>query len=109
LRRIVLLEARAREKVTKLDGLWRRPVRGLRGATARPGSMTQFIREQGLLPEGEIARIIRLGVPSLKQWVEAALGAPEPRPEVSEWLDRFDSVAQAGMPEAPSAALRLAA
>jgi hypothetical protein len=40
------------------DGLWRRAVKGCRGATPKPGSMTQYIRQQALLPSDEIDRII---------------------------------------------------
>ena len=34
-------------------GLWRKAVKGHRGATPKPGSMTEYIREKGLL-EGEL-------------------------------------------------------
>jgi hypothetical protein len=58
LRIIVLMEARAKPRLRNVDGLWRRPVLGRRGATPRPGSITEFIRERGLLPPDEIDRII---------------------------------------------------
>lgn len=58
LRKIVLIEARARPRLHSIDGLWRKPVRGARGATPRPGSMTEFIRERRLLPPDEIDAII---------------------------------------------------
>lgn len=51
LRQIVLMEARAKPRLTKVEGLWRK------GTKKRPGSMTQFIAEQGLLPAEEIERI----------------------------------------------------
>ena len=58
LRIIVLMEARAKPRLRNVDGLWRRPVLGRRGATPRPGSITEFIRERGLLPPAEVDRII---------------------------------------------------
>ena len=73
LRRLVVIEARtaprhldfARAKgwprgegVPLTEGLWRRRVKGMRGATAKPGSMTQFMRDESLLPGDEIERII---------------------------------------------------
>lgn len=72
-RRIVVIEARATQRhldyaeakgwprgVGKpvIEGLWRKRVKGMRGATAKPGSMTEYIREQGLLPEREVAALI---------------------------------------------------
>jgi hypothetical protein len=75
LRRIVIVEARtvrrhldyaeekgwpAGEGVPLTHGLWRKPVKGMRGATPRPGSMTQFIKDRGLLPAAEIDRLVEL-------------------------------------------------
>ena len=40
------------------EGFWRRAVKGCRGATPKPGSMTEYIRQRGLVPSEEIARII---------------------------------------------------
>lgn len=57
LRRIVVMEARAKPRLRTTEGLWRSTVKGLRGATPRPGSMTQFIIEQGLLPADEVAEL----------------------------------------------------
>lgn len=53
LRRIVRMEARARPrfKTAAMKGLWGRD------SKKRPGSMTEFIRVNGLLPSEEIARI----------------------------------------------------
>lgn len=58
LRRIVIIEARARPRLHSIDGLWRKPVKGARGAMPRPGSMTEFIRQHQLLPPDEIDAII---------------------------------------------------
>lgn len=69
LRRIVMIEARAAQRnldaamergwpngvgVPLTEGLWRRRVKGMRGAIAKPGSMTEYIREKGLLPAEEV-------------------------------------------------------
>jgi len=69
LKRIVVLEARAKQKhldyaegrgwprgigVPLTEGIWRRSVKGCRGATPKPGSMTEYIREKGFLSSDEI-------------------------------------------------------
>ena len=54
LRRIIRLEARAAPRLQTCEGLWRTTVKGTRGGTPRPGSMTRFIREQRLLDWDEI-------------------------------------------------------
>jgi hypothetical protein len=56
-RRIVVLEARAQPRLRTTEGLWRTTVKGTRGGTPRPGSMTRFIVEQGLLPPDEVAEL----------------------------------------------------
>jgi hypothetical protein len=43
--RIIAIEDAAAYRLRKIHGLWKTPVKGQRGAIARPGSMTQFIRE----------------------------------------------------------------
>ncbi len=76
LKRIVVIEARtakrhldfarARAKAKGVvwdgkpitEGLWRKPVKGCRGATPKPGSMTQYIRDKALLPGAEVDRLI---------------------------------------------------
>lgn len=69
------------------DGLWRKPVKGMRGAIPKPGSMTQFIRDKGLLPCDEIDRIIaatptapfsrddfaRMGFANWQDWLAAII------------------------------------
>lgn len=90
LRLIVLMEARAAPRLRNIDGLWRKPVKGARGGTPRPGSMTQFIREQRLLPEKEIDTIINECPTALITWQEAHADKPlEARPALSEWIDFF--------------------
>lgn len=51
LRLIVLVEARAAPRLHTVEGLWRRSTK------ARPGSMTDYIRNEGLLPAHEVDRI----------------------------------------------------
>ncbi|OPY05598.1 MAG: hypothetical protein A4E61_00246 [Syntrophorhabdus sp. PtaB.Bin184] len=46
LRRIVRMEARAFPRLTSCEGLWRNTVKGTRGGTARPGSMTTLHQEK---------------------------------------------------------------
>jgi hypothetical protein len=72
---IVIIEARTRQRhldkaeerswprgegVPLIEGLWRRRVKGMRGATPKPGAMTDYIREKGLLPAEQIDRLIAL-------------------------------------------------
>lgn len=74
LKRIVVLEARARQthldyaarrgwprgvNVPLTEGIWRRRVKGVRrGSVPKPGSMTEYICDKGLLPAQEINRLI---------------------------------------------------
>lgn len=97
LRRIVLMEARAKPRLRTIDGLWRKPVQEHRGATARPGSMTEYIRARGLLPSGEIDAIVALAPSALVRFREASRGAPGEAPPMGEWLDLFDAAAAAGL------------
>lgn len=48
LRRIVIMEARALPRLNAREGLW------IRSTRRRPGSMTVFIRREGLLPPEEV-------------------------------------------------------
>ena len=57
LRRIVAMEARAAPRLGTVEGLWRKAVKGHRGAIPHPGSMTEYIRERGLLPADEVDAI----------------------------------------------------
>lgn len=103
LRRIVLMEARAKPRLRAIDGLWRKPVLGRRGATPRPGSMTQYIVERGLLPHDEVEAIIAVAPQDLVAFRDAAAAAEGVRPAMSEWLALFDAAAAAGLqgPGAP--------
>lgn len=93
-KRIVVIEARTRQKhldyaerkgwpkgvgVPLTEGIWRKRVKGMRGATPKPGSMTEYIRQKGLLPAAEIDRLIaatpthplkRGDIPDWETWMQ---------------------------------------
>jgi hypothetical protein len=75
---VVILEARTRQRhldhaklkhwprgvgVPLCEGLWRRSVKGCRGAIPRPGSMTEYIREEGCFRQRKL-----IGSPRLHLW-----------------------------------------
>lgn len=92
LRLIILIEARAAPRLRSVDGLWRSPILGKRGAEARPGSMTQFIREQRLLSSAEIDEIIRQAPSDLLVFQRAAARMNlVDRPPMGDWLARFNA------------------
>ena len=84
LRTIVLIEARASPRLKTVEGLWRRSTR------TRPGRMTDFIRNEGLLPDEEIARIIESAPADLVAFQTRAASQPlEERTPMASWLERF--------------------
>lgn len=84
LRIIVLVEARAAPRLRTVEGLWRSSTR------TRPGRMTDFIRNERLLPAGEIDRIEAEAPTSLSLFQEAAAEIPLPeRPHLADWIARF--------------------
>lgn len=90
LRLIVLIEARAQPRLRVVEGLWRKAVKGAAGAQARPGSMTAFIRQEGLLPEHDIAHIIAAAPADLLDFQRAAALSPlGERATMEDWLTRF--------------------
>jgi len=96
LRIIVLMEARAKPRLRNVDGLWRRPVLGRRGATPRPGSITEFIRERGLLSPAEVDRIIEDAPTALLDFQAAQAALPfEQRAPLGRWLDDFHRASNA--------------
>lgn len=101
LRRIVLMEARAKPRLVNVEGLWRRAVKGHRGAVAKPGDMTSFIRAEGLLPEHEIDWIASAAAPALVAFQQRAADVPlHRRADLAQWLRLFDMKA-AGLFDAP--------
>ena len=90
LRLIILIEARAAPRLQKIDGLWRKPVLGYRGAEARPGSMTAFIRQEGLLSDEAISEIIENAPTNLISFQQGAARVPlDARPPIRKWIERF--------------------
>jgi hypothetical protein len=93
LRRIVLMEARAKTRLEKVDGLWRKPIKGARGATPRPGSMTEYIEQKALLSANEIADIADNAPTELVAFQQAHEATPiGQRPHINSWLDYFDRI-----------------
>jgi hypothetical protein len=94
LRRIVLLEARAKPRLTKVEGLWRTSTK------KRPGTMTQFIAEHGLLSADEIARIQQVPT-QLVRFQEAFASGAESR-RLGQFLhDEFPDIYPTLPDEAP--------
>lgn len=92
LRLIVLIEARAKPRLRTVEGLWRSPIAGKRGNEPRPGAMTDFIRDAGLLPAAEIEHIIRTAPFELLSFqVAAARVDLAERPPISAWIERFNA------------------
>ncbi len=86
LRLIVLVEARAAPRLQTVEGLWRKSTR------ERPGSMTRFIRERGLLPSDEIDAIIAGAPVDLIAFQRVAAEIPlAERPTMRDWIDRFNA------------------
>jgi hypothetical protein len=92
LRRIVLMEARAKPRLRNVEGLWRKSVKGRNGAERRPGAMTDFIRGEQLLPPDEIDAIIAMAPAALLRFQDAEGNIPvHRRAELSAWLKWFDA------------------
>lgn len=91
LRCIVLMEARAKPRLKSCEGLWRKAVKGVRGGTPRPGDMTSYIRERGLLPADEVDYVAANAPDAFISWQEAHADTPiEERPTVRSWLEFFN-------------------
>lgn len=82
LQRIVVMEARAKPRLTKIEGLWRKSTR------TRPGSMTEYIRAAGLLPDAEVDRLVALVPTEIARRIE---NYGDGRP-VESWDDFFRRV-----------------
>ena len=92
LRRIILMEARAKPRLRNVEGLWRKSVKGRNGAERRPGAMTDFIRDERLLPPDEIDAIIAMAPAALLRFQDAeGQFALDKRAELSAWLKWFDA------------------
>jgi hypothetical protein len=90
LERIVLMEARAKPRLIKIEGLWRNGVKGKKNpADKRPGRMTDYIRSEGLLPAEVIDRIEHNAPKELIDRAEAFANGLE----VDDWADVLDGLA----------------
>jgi hypothetical protein len=86
LRLIVLVEARAAPRLHTVEGLWRKSTK------ARPGRMTDFIRNEGLLPEQEVDRIWNEAPRELIRFQDVAAMIPlDDRPTMRDWIERFNA------------------
>lgn len=92
LRTIILMEARAKPRLRTVEGLWRKAVVGRRGAVPRPGTMTAYIRDRGLLPPLEVDRIVSEAPLALVAFQAAQADKPvEHRMSMARWLDMFNA------------------
>ena len=90
LRLIVLMEARARPRLQKIEGLWRNGVKGTRGGEARSGRMTDYIVAKGLLPAAEVDEIQRAAPEDLVRFQQSQADVPiEDRAELASWVRVF--------------------
>jgi hypothetical protein len=106
LRRIVLMEARAAPRLRQIEGLWRNGVKGTRGAEKRPGRITDYIRQQGLLPAAEIDAIIAMAPAALVRFQADQATAPVgERADLGKWLALFDRRDQGAFDAAGAAPL----
>jgi len=85
LRRIVTMEARAQPRFRKVEGLWRKATK------KRPGSMTEYIRLNGMLPESEIDALQKAVPKELVQRVEDWREG-EPIEDWDEFRGRMDAL-----------------
>ena len=86
------MEARAKPRLRNVEGLWRKSVKGRNGAERRPGAMTDFIRDEQLLPSDEIDAIIATAPAALVRFQDTEGNFPiEKRAELSAWLRWFDA------------------
>ena len=97
LRTIVLMEARAKPRLRTIEGLWRKPVVGRGGAIPRPGNITAYIRELGLLAPSEVDRIVADAPLALVAFQAAQARKPvDQRMSMARWLDAFHRGQSAG-------------
>lgn len=95
LRRIVLMEARAKPRLHKIEGLWRRK----RWRDGRSGSITDFIRERQLLPADEIDRIMHEVPTELVRYQHAyADGAQQCRGSLNSFRSSLERICMAHKP-----------
>jgi hypothetical protein len=94
LRRIVVMEARAAPRLEKIEGLWRNGCKGTRGGEKKPGRMSDFIVEEGLLSAAEVENL-RKRVPLAIVDAQGRHAAAEPIQPWDELLDGLAGFAEA--------------
>jgi hypothetical protein len=78
-------------RLTSIEGLRRKSVKGCRGATPHPGSMSAFIRAEALLPAAEIDLIEASAPAALLRFQEAQAGLDAAdRTPIADWLALFE-------------------
>jgi hypothetical protein len=98
---MVVMEPRAEPRLERIQGLWRNGVKGTRGGKGRPGRMTDFIRQHGLLPGDEIDRLVEsaakeilqnqhrfangLEIPDWHDFLESFTPEDEDQPSTGPW------------------------
>lgn len=90
LRRIVLVEARAAPRLRTVQGLWRTSTKGARGRRPRPGRMTDYIVQQGLLPVDEVEEIVNTAPTEVLRFQDVVANMAGPRPPLRGWVTLFD-------------------
>lgn len=90
LRMIVVLEARAKPRLTKIEGLWRNGIKGTRTGNPRPGTMTEFILSEGLLSAEDVKQL-QDNVPNeiMKNQAEFAKGS-----DIPDWHDFLEQFSE---------------
>lgn len=88
LRFIVIMEARAKPRLTDIEGLWRKGVKGTRNGKPKPGTMTEFIINEGLLPLSEVQGLQELAPSELIQTQEMFANGLE-IPDWHDFLEKF--------------------
>jgi len=102
LRYIIIMEARAEPRLEKIQGLWRNGIKGTRKPDKKkPGKMTDYIRQEGLLPADEIDRLVENAPQEIIQNQEAFANGHE-IPEWHDFIEAFtpeDGVDEIDMPK----------
>ena len=93
-RAAAMLEARAEPRLRSIQGLWGNGCKGTRGGVKKPGRMTDFIVEEGLLPAAEVQRI-RQRVPLQLVQNQEAFAHGEYAPDWPEFFCQVNDSADA--------------
>lgn len=88
LQRIVVMENRAKPRLTKIQGLWRKGCKGTRGGDKKPGMISDFIRDENLLEAAEVDRLAAVVPKEIILRNEAKARGEN----VETWVEFFDRV-----------------